>query len=137
VSGRQASPLSSRARELLARERGVTEDEVLKARAFDRARLALEAGRPSSVGLRIRGPWLAAAGSRHRWRALLVIAAAIGAAGLAAAQLGALVMRADRTDPAPAVIPTAPVETNAVHSAPPSPRLAPSVSVPERLPAPR
>ena len=110
----------------------MTEDEGLKTRAFERARLALEGGRPSSVGVRMLGPGPATR-SRHTWRTLLVIAAAIAAAGLAAAQLGALVMRGDRTDPAPAAIVAAPVQPNAVRSAQPSPDLAPSAGVVESL----
>jgi len=137
VPGRQVSSLSSRARELLARERSATEDEALKARALDRARLALEADRESNVGLKLQGPWPPAARSRQLWRMLLVIAAAIGAAGLAAAQLDALLMREKRSDPAPARLPTAPVPTSAVRSAPPSSRLAPSPSVPESSSASR
>lgn len=128
---KQVHSLSPRARELLARERNVPEDEALKARALARARLALDAGRESNIGLRIQGQWPPAARSRQLWRTLLVIAAAIGAAGLAAAQLDAWVTRDARTDPAPATIPPAPLKTSAVRAAPPSARLAASPSVPE------
>lgn len=134
MSGRRVSPLSSRARELLARERTVTGDEALKARVLDRARLALEGGKQVKVGSKALERWPTPARARHAWRTLLVIAAALGAAGLAAAQLGALVMRGDRT--APAVIPTtpvkatAPVKTTAMPAAQPDPTAAPDVSVP-------
>ncbi|HXK16238.1 MAG TPA: outer membrane protein assembly factor BamD [Polyangiaceae bacterium] len=62
-----------------------------------------------------------------------MIAAAVGATGLAAAQLGALVLGEQRTDPSPALIPPAPVETSAGSGARPSPMLAPSTGVPESL----
>lgn len=82
-------PLSSRARELLARERererASTGHHALKARAMSRARSALLRDRPSGVGLRLVGFGQAGAEPRRWLRPLPLIAAAVAVAGLAAA----------------------------------------------------
>ena len=94
-------PLSQLARELLARERGSSEDEALKSRAMDRARAALPSERSSSVGL--RRPNLVARNDRPRRlaRALPLIAASLAAVGLAAAGAGVYEWRAAELDVAP------------------------------------
>ena len=81
-------PLSRLARELLARERGSSEDEALKSRAMERARAALPADRESSVSLR-RSHLLSASDRPRRLARLLpLIAASLGVVGLAAAGAG-------------------------------------------------
>lgn len=81
-------PLSQLARELLARERGSSEDEALKSRAMARARAALPSERASSIDL--RRPNLVARNDRPRRlaRMLPLIAASLAAVGLALAGAG-------------------------------------------------
>jgi hypothetical protein len=86
VLGRR--PLSRLAQELLAREREPHEDEALEARALLRARATLERAGTVSSGLRLLGSPEHAPRPRRAWRPLLLIAAALGAAGLAAAGAG-------------------------------------------------
>jgi hypothetical protein len=80
-------PLSSTARSLLEKERKLEpEDEAMRQRILERARAALEADRPSGVSLRLANRNQA---SRARaGRSVLLIAAAVGVAGLAAAGAG-------------------------------------------------
>ncbi|HEX2874508.1 MAG TPA: hypothetical protein VHP33_24815 [Polyangiaceae bacterium] len=94
-------PLSQLARELLARERGSSEDEALKSRAMARARAALPSERSSSVGL--RRPNLGAGNDRPRRlaRTLPLIAASLAAVGLALAGAGVYEWRAPQLDVAP------------------------------------
>jgi hypothetical protein len=92
-------PLSDLARELLALERGRVEDEALKSRVLDRARAALEGERPSGVGLRQMASGPSKASSWRRALTLPLIAAALGAAGLAAAGAGLYVWRAPAVEP--------------------------------------
>jgi len=84
------APLSNLAQELLAQERGRvrSEDEALKSRAMDRARGALDHERPSGIGLRLVGSGALGTRPRRAWRTLPLLAAAVGAAGLAAAGAG-------------------------------------------------
>lgn len=83
-------PLSNLAQELLLRERerAGAEDGALKSRAMARARAALERDRPSGVGLRLVTSGQSSAGPRRWLRPLPLVAAALGAAGLAAAGAG-------------------------------------------------
>jgi hypothetical protein len=81
-------PLSKLARDLLARERGCQEDEAIKSRALARARAVVERERTAGIGLRLFGSLDRGARPRRAWRTLLLVAAAIGAAGLAAAGVG-------------------------------------------------
>jgi hypothetical protein len=78
-------PLSKFARELLARERGRSEDEAIKSRALDRARAALNADRPSGYGVRQVLTELPKGKRARLLRTLPLIAAVTAAAGLAAA----------------------------------------------------
>lgn len=92
-------PLSKLARELLLRERGRSEDEALKSRAFDRARAALQNDRPSGIGFRRVGA-VATTKPRQMVRTVTLAAAAIAAAGLAVAGVGAYTWRdADKVRP--------------------------------------
>jgi len=91
-------PLSDLARQLLAQERGRTEDDALKGRAMDRARAAAERDRPSGIGL-IETKAAVARGPR-RLRTLLLIAAALAAAGLAVAGVGAFTEQPSNGQPA-------------------------------------
>lgn len=94
--------LSPLARSLLAAERGRSEDEALKARAFERARIASE--RPSGViAQNDRAP---AFESRRTLRTAWLVAAAVAIAGLSAAAVGVYAWGADE---APAVAPIATV----------------------------
>ena len=81
-------PLSKLARDLLARERGCEEDEAIKGRALARARAVVERERTAGIGLRLFGSLDRGARPRRAWRTVLLVAAAIGAAGLAAAGVG-------------------------------------------------
>jgi hypothetical protein len=83
-----AVALSNLARTLLAQEREQREDESLKARALARARAAFE--HPSATGsnLRLLAAEARVTRPRRAWQTLLLVAAAIGAAGLAAAGAG-------------------------------------------------
>lgn len=94
-------PLSQLARELLARERGSSEDEALKSRAMQRARATLPSERSSSVGL--RHPNLVARNDRPRRlaRMLPLIAASLAAVGLALAGAGVYEWRAPKLDVSP------------------------------------
>lgn len=80
--------LSKLARDLLARERGQQEDEGIKGRALARARAVVERERTAGSGLRLLGAVKRGASPRRAWRTVLLIAAAVGAAGLAAAGAG-------------------------------------------------
>src|SRR5690349_9213897 len=94
--------LSPLARSLLSAERGRSEDEALKARAFERARIASE--RPSGVLARNEGaPVLE---SRRTLRTAWLVAAAVALAGLSAAAVGVYAWVAGE---APAVAPIATV----------------------------
>ena len=94
-------PLSKLARDLLARERGRTEDEALKSRALERARAAVPSDRASSVGL--RRPRLFALSERPRRlaRLLPLVAASLGVVGLAAAGAGVYAWQAPNEEVAP------------------------------------
>jgi hypothetical protein len=81
-------PLSKLARDLLTQERAQREDEGLKSRALARARAALERETATGGVLRLVGSRDRSARPRQAWRTLLLIAAAIAAAGLAAAGAG-------------------------------------------------
>lgn len=81
-------PLSKLARDLLARERGRQEDEGIKSRALARARAVVDGARVAGSGLRSLGAMNRTASPRRAWRTVLLIAAAVGAAGLAAAGAG-------------------------------------------------
>jgi hypothetical protein len=82
--------LSSRALELLARERGRVEDDAIKSRALDRARATVRGERPSGVAFR-HAAELAAKKTRATLRTVVLIAAATAVAGLAAAGAKAFV----------------------------------------------
>lgn len=84
----EPSPLSKLARDLLARERGRQEDEGIKSRALARARAVVESERTAASGLHSLGAMDRGVSSRRAWRTVLLIAAAVGAAGLAAAGAG-------------------------------------------------
>jgi hypothetical protein len=130
--------LSPLARSLLAAERGRSEDEALKARAFERARIA--SGRPSGVIARNDGaPTFE---SRRTLRTAWLVAAAVAIAGLSAAAVGVYAWGADEAPAVPAVAPIATVgPTPTVQE--PRPDAAPSSSpsdaqpVPERRTPPR
>lgn len=82
----QLPPLSETARKLLAEERQRSpEDEALKQRVLARASEALASDRPSGVALRHVG---SSRPVRRAPRAVLLIAAGLGVAGLAAAGAG-------------------------------------------------
>jgi TolA-binding protein len=129
------SRLSPLARSLLAAERGRSEDEALKARAFERARIASEG--PSGVIARNDGA--PAFESRRTLRTAWLVAAAVAIAGLSAAAVGVYAWGADE---APAVAPIATVGPTPTVPAP-QPDAAPSSSpshaqpVPERRTPPR
>jgi hypothetical protein len=129
-------PLSTLARELIARERGRSEDAALKSRALDRARAAVERERPSGVGLRLVG--FEAGGKRRRgmWRPLSLGVAVIAAAGLAAAGAGFYAAKRSSEPPGPQVkVPAAPPQSvavgGAVLPAAPSSDLLPTRQAPE------
>jgi hypothetical protein len=129
--------LSPLARSLLSAERGRSEDEALKARAFERARIASE--RPS--GVIVRNDGAPAFASRRTLRTAWLVAAAVALAGLSAAAVG---VYAWGTDEAPAVAPIATVGPTPTPTVPePQPDAAPSSSpsdaepVPERRTPPR
>jgi hypothetical protein len=88
MSDGELPPLSTQARELLAQERARgPEDAAVKLRALERAREALQQDRPSGVAFRAsHSVWPAA--PRRAPRTLLLIAAALGVAGLSAAGAG-------------------------------------------------
>ena len=94
-------PLSRLARDLLARERGSSEDEALKARAMERARAALPADRTSSVGLRRSHLLTATDRPRRLARLLPLVAASLGVVGLAAAGAGVYAWQAPQEVVAP------------------------------------
>jgi hypothetical protein len=81
-------PLSSFARQLLARERGHREADALKSRAVARARAAIEREPLSGIGIRPFGSGPLSARPRRAWRTRPLIGAASCAAGLAAAGAG-------------------------------------------------
>jgi hypothetical protein len=137
-------PLSQLARDLLARERGSSEDEALKSRAMARARAAVPSERPSSVGL--RRPALVTTNDRPRRlaRMLPLIAASLAAVGLALAGVKAYEWQATEanTSPSEQVRPPTPAPRQlAVGGALPgvsssSPVEAPRVPAPRAEPAP-
>ena len=138
--GGELPPLSDAARELLAEERvRGPEDAALKQRVVERAREALLQDRPSGVALRQVGTSAFPAARRAAPRTVLLIAAALGVAGLAAAGAGAyrwsitreLVQPIER-QVAPAPLPPEPIRPPLV--APPSVAAqAPVHAPPERV----
>jgi hypothetical protein len=137
MMGRKEPPLSETARELIADERQrPPEDEAVKQRLLERAREAMAPDRPSGVALRqVGSSWPAA---RRAPRTMLLIAAALGVAGLAAAGAGLYRLTAAAETPAamsaPVVAPKAPAETPVAPPAPvtPPPRAAAPVPEPPR-----
>lgn len=115
-------PLSGQARELLAREKGLREDEQLKARALERAQAAVPGERTSSIGLRRAN--LAVAKHPRRWlRTLPLIAASLALVSLAIAGVGAYVSTPSSND-------TVPSERMPLPAAPQVQRLASAPSLP-------
>jgi hypothetical protein len=129
-------PLSNRAQELLAQERGGPrrEDEALKSRAVARAQAALERDRPSGIGLRLVDLGQSSARSRPWLRTLPLIAAALAAAGLAAAGAGLYAWRTPTQQPwPPAEVTASPLPRLAVGGA--LLPAAPTSSLPTEQPA--
>jgi hypothetical protein len=130
--GQRLSPLSETARELIADERQrPPEDEALKQRVLERAREAMAPDRPSGVALRRVGP-----AARRAPRTLLLIAAALGIAGLAAAGAGLYRLTARNRDLAPApasvlVTPKAPAERPVAPPPPVAPEPQQQAAAPE------
>jgi hypothetical protein len=93
--------LSSPARELLARERGLKENEALKSRAISRARAALDRDRLSGIRPRLLDCGSLGVRPRRVWRTPALIAAASCAVGLAAAGAGLYLWKAPETDARP------------------------------------
>ncbi len=133
-------PLSKQARELLARERGRTEDDALKARVMERAQTVLQLDRPSGVGLRLVAESVGDGPQRRAPRVLPLIAAALSIAGLAAAGAYSWTISGDARPapksstpaPAPAPVPRivsnrgqepSPPADDAQLEAPPEPRV--------------
>lgn len=103
---RQLPPLSETARRLLAEERQRSpEDEALKQRVLARASEALASDRPSGVALRHVG---SSRPERLVPRAVLLIAAGLGVAGLAAAGAGLYGLGAAAESPTLMVAPLVP-----------------------------
>ena len=109
---RQLPPLSELTLRLLAEERQRSaDDEALKQRVLMRASEALASDRPSGVALRRAAP---NGPARRAPRAVLLVAAALAAAGLAAAAAGVYGLSEPAKSPkivvAPPVVPQAPPE---------------------------
>lgn len=125
--GKWLPGLSPTAQSLLANERVVDEDAALQARALERAKATLEGERWSGIQMRRAGE-LAAPGRRARaLRTVVLLAAALGVAGLATAG----VRLALRPSPTVSVVAAAPPHAAPSRPHPVYPKLAPEAVTPE------